>query len=35
VTGASEALAGLSRDIADALRALPTPERGEKAVERP
>jgi len=33
VTGASEALAGLSREIADALRALPTPERGEKAVE--
>ena len=35
VAGASEALAGLSRDIADALQALPLPAREEKAVERP
>jgi len=35
VAGASEALAGLSRDIADALRALPAPAREEKAIDRP
>jgi hypothetical protein len=35
VAGASEALAGLSRDIADALRALPVPAREEKAIDRP
>ena len=35
VAGASEGLAELSRDIADALRALPAPAREEKAIDRP
>jgi uncharacterized lipoprotein YmbA len=35
VAGASEALAALSRDIADALRALPVPVREKKAIDRP